>query len=623
MTQVMGKDGKNENIRISPDGANVGNRVHEYGGRSSIVVDKTLFYSEDADQILYAYNIETREKRALSKPGYRYADFSFDRNKNAILAVREDHTTTPPTNTIVAVDVNNGTDHVLVHGSDFYSSPRISPRGDKLAYISWDHPNMPWDSTQLWIFDRESGSSTLVAGKSESIMEPQWSPDNILYFVTDRRNGWWNIHRFKRDKLECVYEVDAEIGGPAWQFGKSSFCFLDENKIICDVTFRDKNVLTLFDIPRQIATAYGTNCTSHEFVCISSDHYGRQFVYFLASSHVRTKCVMRLEIERDHQQKVSDDNTNPAYAHRKYEIHPKMDPVVSTGEVKVPLNYLSVPDSVEFLASNRVFSYGYFYGPKNPDFISTDNELPPVLVLVHGGPTGATTSDLNLLIQYWTTRGFAVFDVNYGGSTGYGRPYRERLYEQWGVVDVDDVCSGLQYLIDMGRVDPDRTCISGGSAGGFTTLSCLTFRNLFKAGASYYGVSDPARLAQDTHKFEARYLDKLIGPYPQAKKLYEDRSPLHNVRKLNCPVIFFQGLEDKVVTPNQTELMFNAVKDKGLPVSMIMFKDEYHGFHNPATIKQCLEAEFYFYCQIFGIDAKEPSVPLKIENEKNIQAVRQ
>jgi dipeptidyl aminopeptidase/acylaminoacyl peptidase len=292
----------------------------------------------------------------------------------------------------------------------------------------------------------------------------------------------------------------------------------------------------------------------------------------------------------------------------------EFETIRASSEVAVEDEYLSLPQTIEFPTENNKTSYGYYYAPKNPDYEPPEGEKPPLIVISHGGPTGSTSTTMNLSTLYWTSRGFGVMDVNYGGSTGYGREYRQRLNGKWGVVDIDDCVNGANYLVERGLADGERLIIRGGSAGGYTTLGALTFRNVFNAGASYYGVSDLEALAVDTHKFESRYLDSMVGPYPGQKDLYIERSPIHHVKDLNTPLIFFQGLEDKVVPPNQAEMMVEALKKKGVPVAYVPFEGEQHGFRQAKNQQRALEAELYFYGKIFGFEPAGDITPVDIMN---------
>ncbi|MFM7887700.1 MAG: S9 family peptidase, partial [Pseudanabaena sp.] len=414
-----------------------------------------------------------------------------------------------------------------------------NPMGDQLAWISWNHPYMPWDGTELWVADlveTEVGvlaiqNLQLVAGgEQESIFQPRWSADGNLYFVSDR-TGWWNLYRTSRDKLaiQPLAPMEAEFGLPQWVFGMSTYDFTNNGKILCSYTQQGKSHLALID-PLNLES--GLKEIDLPFTYISGIQCEGDRAVFHGGSATEPTAIVLLDITSETWQKVR-----------------------IASELQLDPDYISVAQPVEFPTANGKTAHGLFYPPKNKDFQGEPNEKPPLLVKSHGGPTASTSGSLSLGIQYWTSRGFAVLDVNYGGSTGYGREYRDRLKGNWGIVDVDDCANGAKFLADKGLVDGDRLAISGGSAGGYTTLCALTFRDDFKAGASHYGICDLEALATDTHKFESRYLDSLIGKYPEQKDLYIQRSPIHFTDKLSCAIAFFQGLEDKVVPPNQAEMM--------------------------------------------------------------------
>jgi dipeptidyl aminopeptidase/acylaminoacyl peptidase len=425
----------------------------------------------------------------------------------------------------------------------------------------------------------------VAGGEDESIFQPEWSPDGVLYFVSDR-TGWWNLYRWHDGQVEPLVEIEAEFGLPQWVFGMSTYAFESAGRIICVYTQQGTWHLASLDTATGKLDPIETPYTQLEELRAAP---GR--VVFLAGSPTEPVSIVQLDL-----------------ATRQFEV------LRRSSEMAIDPGYLSFPQEIEFPTEQGLTAHAFFYAPQNRDYVAPSGEWPPLLVIIHGGPTGATSSTLNLGIQYWTSRGMAVLDVNYGGSTGYGRAYRQRLNGQWGIVDVDDCVNGARYLVERGKVDGDRLAIRGGSAGGYTTLSVLAFRDLFKAGASYFGISDLEALAKDTHKFESRYLDRLVGPYPERRDLYRERSPIHFTHRLSCPMILFQGLEDKVVPPNQAETMFEAVRAKGLPVAYLPFEGEQHGFRRAENIKRALDAELYFYSRVFGFDLADPVEPVPIEN---------
>ncbi|XHX77145.1 MAG: S9 family peptidase [Stenomitos frigidus ULC029] len=592
--------GRNVLVRRSADGRitdvtpapfNVRTRVHEYGGGSYLVHDGTVYFSNFADQRLYRQDVGAEPVAITPEVAWRYADGVIDTQRQKLIYVREDHTGEgEAVNTIVSVSLDGSTDQqILVSGSDFYSSPRLSPDGTQLTWINWNHPNMPWDSTELWVAtiaaDGMLGEPQKIAGgRDESVVEPKWSPDGVLYFISDR-SGWWNLYRWQAD-IEPLCPMEAEFGSPHWVFGISNYAFESATRLLCTYSKDGISYLARLNTQTKQLEPIATPYTEIGGIRVAA---GR--VLFNAGSATEPGVIAQLDLATQ-----------------------KLEVLRRSSSLAIDPGYLSVPEPIAFPTENGLIAYGFFYPPTNQDYTAPTDERPPLLVKSHGGPTGSTSTVFNLKIQYWTSRGFAVLDVNYGGSTGYGRAYRERLKGQWGVVDVDDCANGAKYLADAGRVDGDRLVIDGGSAGGYTTLAALTFRKVFKAGASFYGVSDLAALAKDTHKFEARYLDGLIGPYPEAEALYRERSPLYATDRLSCPVIFFQGDEDKVVPPNQAEMMVDALRAKKLPVAYVLFAGEQHGFRKAENIKRTLDGEFYFYSRVFGFTMADAVEPVAIDN---------
>ena len=566
---------------VNPASFNVRTRVHEYGGGAFLVVDGTVFFSNFTDQCIYKQAHNSQPKLLAKEAKKCYADFIFYQQRNRLICVCEDHSNSDQEaeNTLVSIDLNSGEVQNLVSGNNFYSSPRLSPDNSQISWLSWNHPNMPWDSTQLWIADINndgsiSNSNCIAGGKEESICQPEWSPDGSLYFSSDR-TGWWNFYRYLTDgTIESVYEMEAEFGYPHWVFGISTYGFDSESRLICTYSQNGRWYLASLDTKTKQLQVIDSPYTS-----ISSLQVKAGQAVFIGGSPTQATSVVKLDLNSG-----------------------KTDILRRASELKLDSGYLSIPEAIAFPTENNLTAYGWFYPPTNKDYNVPQNSLPPLLVKSHGGPTASASATLNLRIQYWTSRGFAYVDVNYGGSTGYGREYRQRLDKQWGIVDVDDCVNAAKYLAEQGKVDGEKLAIAGSSAGGYTTLAALTFRDVFKAGASYYGVSDLEVLAKDTHKFESRYLDRLIGSYPEEKEIYIERSPIHFIERLSCPIIFFQGLEDKVVPPNQAEMMFEALKAKGLPVAYVPFPEEQHGFRSAANIKRALDEELGFYSRIFGFE---------------------
>ncbi len=579
---------------VTPPSFNVRTTVHEYGGGAYVVSGGIVYFSNYADQRLYRQRPGEQPQPLTPESDMRYADGVIDHQRNRMICVREDHTSPwqEAVNTLVGIGLDTGAMRVLVSGSNFYSSPRFSPDGSHLAWLAWNHPNMPWDGTALWVGELNSDGSMsttkrIAGGPDESIFQPEWSPDGVLHFVSDR-TGWWNLYRWRDEQVELLHEMEAEFGVPQWAFGMSTYGFASASRIIC--AYNQRGTWHIADLDTQ-TLAFQTIPTPFTEITRSGLRVSSERVVFGAGSPTMPDSLMLHNLSTGQTETLRQSN-----------------------DVAINEGYLSSPEAIEFPTENDLTAHAFYYPPKNHDYAAPIGEKPPLLVMSHGGPTGATATTLSLSIQHWTSRGIAVLDVNYGGSTGYGTAYRRRLNGQWGVVDVDDCVNGALYLLERGDVDENRLAIKGGSAGGYTTLSALTFQDVFSAGASYYGISDLETMAQDTHKFESRYLDTMIGPYPEQSDLYVERSPIHYTDCLSCPVILFQGLEDKVVPPNQAEMMLDALRNKGLPVAYVPFEGEQHGFRRAENIKRALDAELYFYSRVFGFDLAEPVEPVHIEN---------
>ena len=594
--------GRSVVVRLTPDGRcadvtpapyNARTRVHEYGGGAFAVSKGEVLFANFADQRLYRQKVGEEPEPLTPAGPFRYADGVFDERRGRTIWVREDHTTPErePANALVAVPLAPGAQRVLVSGNDFYASPQLSPDGTRLAWLTWNHPNMPWDGCELWVAAVEPDGSLvhhrLVAGgPRESIFQPRWSPDGILYFVSDR-SGWWNLYRWRDDTPEPLCPMEAEFGRPQWVFGMSTYAFAAPDTLVCTYVDNGRSRLATLAVPSGSLSTVDVPYTEIGATVQAGDG----FAVFTAGSPTAPTALVKIHLATG-----------------------RCDVLRRSAEVDLDPGYLSVAQPVAFPTGGGLSAHGFFYPPRNRDFVGPSDERPPLLVKSHGGPTAATSTALRLDIQYWTSRGIAVLDVNYGGSTGYGRAYRERLSGLWGIVDVDDCVHGARYLVERGEVDGERVAITGGSAGGYTTLRALTFRDTFKAGASYYGVSDLEALARDTHKFESHYLDSLIGPYPAEAAVYRQRSPVNYPHLLARPVIFFQGLEDKVVPPNQAEMMVEALRRKGVTVAYVAFPDEQHGFRRAENVKRALDAELFFYAKVFGFALAEPVEPVEIEN---------
>ena len=540
---------------VTPPPFNVRSRVHEYGGGACAVSGDRVWFS----------NFEDGRIHVRSDGG------------------------APPVNDLVAISVEDGSVRVLASGHDFFAAPAPSPDGRRLAWLAWDQPDMPWDAATLWLseLDREGipQSPVRIAGGSGSAaFQPAWAPDGALWCVVDPE-GWWNLHRWRDGELRCVHRAECEFGKPLWQLGTTTFGFDASGCAVC--TWRRDGAWRLGRLDRNGAmTEIPTPWTSIDSFVVEGSTAA-----FIGGAPDRSAAVVSLDLE-----------SGETRVHR------------TSSTLSIDEGMLSRPETITYPTGGGDVAHGYYYPPRNASCRAPAGELPPLLVMSHGGPTGATSDTLSPATQFWTSRGFAVLDVDYRGSTGYGRAYRERLYGEWGVVDVEDCVSGALHLAGTGRADRERLAIRGGSAGGYTTLAALTFHDAFAAGASYYGISDLEVLAADTHKFEARYLDRLVGAWPAEREVYRARSPLHHASRLGCPIIFFQGLDDRVVPPNQAELMVDALDRQGLPVACLMFEGEGHGFRGADTIRRCLEAELLFYARVFGFEPADDPAPIEIRN---------
>ena len=574
---------------VTPAPLNVRSRVHEYGGGALAADRGTLYFSNFADNRVYAQG-PGGELRALTTDGaLRHADFAVDHARARLIAVREDHSHTgrEARNSLVALPFSGGAGVELAGGCDFYAAPRLSPDGPRLAWLCWNHPRMPWEGTELWTADlaadgKLAGARRIAGGTGEALVQPLWSPRGELFVVSDR-TGWWNLYRVQGDALVAVLPMAAEFGQPLWVFGQAMYGFTGEDEIVAACIAQGRFRLLRIELARGTAQPLETPFTDLDELCA-----GQGFVVALAASPFEAQQVVRIDA-----------------ATGAHEV------LARSVEAALPdAAELSVAEAISCPSAGGRTAHAFFYAPRNPGFEAPAGERPPLIVMGHGGPTSMARDSLRLAIQYWTSRGFAVLDVNYGGSSGYGRAYRDLLRGAWGVVDVEDCVAGARHLAESGRVDGARMAIRGGSAGGYTTLSALAFHRVFKAGASYFGVSDLAGLDADTHKFESRYNDYLVAPPgPERARLYAERSPALHADKLSCPMIFFQGLDDKVVVPAQSEVMVAALKARGIPVAYLAFEGEGHGFRRPEVLARTLEAEAWFYAQVFGFelaDAVEP-----------------
>ncbi len=587
---------------VTPAGINVRTRVHEYGGGAWCLAapDLVLFVGFE-DQRLYRQRLGEEPVAISPEPAapeaLRYADLRPSPDGLTVVCVRERDAEPEPANEIVALAINgSGEPQVLASGRDFYSFPRISPDGEWLAWTCWDHPNMPWDGTELWVAPlADSGEERLVAGgPEESVFQPEWGPEGRLHFASDR-DGWWNLYRAREPGAELsgeegalvqLTEEEADYGHPQWLFGGAVFAFLEGGAIACVRCRRGEERLFLLGPDGWAASDLGLPFTSFGYPALAAR--GSRVAFAAASPERETEVV------------VYDAASGGT------------EVVRAAGEEPLDPAYVSRPRAVEFPTGEGEVAYGFYYPPANPEFEAPAGEAPPLIVESHGGPTSHATPALDAEFLYWTSRGIGVLDVNYRGSSGYGREYRNRLRGAWGVVDTEDCVNGALHLAAEGLADRRRLAIRGGSAGGYATLCALTFHDAFAAGASYYGVADAEALATDTHKFESRYLDRLIGPYPERAELYRERSPINHAERLSSPVILFQGLEDRVVPPNQAETMAAALERNGVPHAYLAFAGEQHGFRRAETNVRCLESELYFYGRIMGFEPAGDPQPVEI-----------
>lgn len=585
---IRWRDGATE--EITPPDAYVRTLVHEYGGGSWWVQHGVAYYVDVSDQRLRRL-VPGEEPTFLtpepaSPRGLRFADFRVDPYDRFLVAVRETHhADREPTNDLVAIPTDGSMElRDLWGGTDFVSSPRISPDGTRLAWLSWDHPNMPWDSTRLHVAlygDGAIGEVALEVGNgAEAWVEPGWAPDGRLLACTDR-DEWWNLVSVEGDgELEPVVTGPFEVPTPSWVFGMQRWAVTPEHTVAAvGLATGDELIIDGRTVSMPDAT-------------ISSLQPAAGGVVYVGAGYGHESQVVKLHLDGSNVRRE----------------------VLSRGrELPVETGYLIEPESITFPTSDgSVVAHGLYYPPTNPAHAGPAHAAPPLLVLAHGGPTGQARRQLQLGILYWTSRGIAVVDVDYRGSTGYGRAYRRSLDDVWGIADVEDCVAAARYLADRGDVDGDRLMIRGGSAGGYTVLSALAFHEVFAAGASRYGVADLEALATDTHKFESRYLDTLVGPWPEAKAVYHERSPINHVDKFSAPMIVLQGDEDAIVPPNQSEMIVAALEQRGIPVSYLLFEGEQHGFRKAENVVAALEAELAFFGAMLEFMPADELPPLDI-----------
>lgn len=598
----LGGDEPSQNaVEFLPREFSVQSRVHEYGGGAFAVKSGMVALSNDVDSALYLFGPTQYARRLSAKSSLcdrRFADPVLDLNRERVLCVVEEHARPglserrEPTNYVAAIGYGSRTGRVetLISGQDFYASLRLSPDGRRLAWLSWRHPNMPWDETELWLAELDGrgllrAPVRIAGGHGESVFQPEWDRHGGLVFVSDR-SGYWNLYRWDREQTTPLCPRSADFGAPQWGFGMSTYCLLPSGDLLC--TYSESGTWHLARLSSGRGKLEPIESPYSEFSELKSTADGA--VLLCASPRHGTR-LMHLADGGD----------------RFVELRRFADDSLESAP-------LSQPEPIEFPTTGDTTAYGLYYAPLNPEFEGLPGERPPLLVQVHGGPTAQASTALNLRTQFWTSRGFAVLDVNYRGSSGYGRAYREALKGKWGIADIEDCIAGATFLVQRGLVDSRRLCIRGGSAGGYTALAALTFHDVFAAGAVYYGISDLAALARETHKFESRYLDSLVGAYPSQRERYTERSPLAHVNRLKRPVAFFHGLEDKVTPPNQAAAIVDNLRLRGVPVAHVEFPGEGHGFRQQETLQRSLEGELSFYAQVFEFDPADRLDRIPIDN---------
>lgn len=553
-------------------------KVHEYGGGSYLVHGDTIFFCQNKNQRIYRIKDGSLPVAVTPDNGMRYADMIYDEKRNVLYAVREEHREKEIFNTLVKINPDTKEVEVIAEGCDFYSNPILSPNGGQFAYMRWNHPNMPWDGCELLLHDvKRDGSlqpgKVVAGGKTESIFQPSFSPDGILYFVSDK-NGYWNLYRYLQEKVELLLPMEAEFGSAQFVFGLTNYTFVPSNgswDIVAAYTQEGIDHLGILSLKKFTFTTFDLPYTSIKYV-VSNE----RSVYFIGASPFEPPQIARLDLKSH-----------------------KVEIIKKSRELDFEEGMISVGEQIAFPTNDGKKAYAFFYPPQNPHIQGPANERPPLLVRCHGGPTYNVTNALNLEIQYWTSRGFGVLDVNYRGSVGYGREYREELNGNWGRVDVNDCCDAALYLAHQGLIDHNRMAIKGGSAGGYLALSAVSFRDVFQGAVSYYGISDLEKMTMEGEKFESHYHESLIGPYPKLKKVFRERSPIHFVDKVHVPVLLIHGADDKIVFPSQSEEFYHALKKRNQKTYYLLFEKEGHGIRSAENIKKVLLAELVFYSDIF------------------------
>ncbi len=582
---------KNSCRDVLPETISVRSRVHEYGGGDFIVADSKVYFSNADDNRVYSFDGALTSLTPLqTEKEHRYADFCLDPKQDYLIAIRETHTQGKVVNELVSIDLQKKTVKVIHSGFDFYSTPKISQQGQRICWLCWNQPDMPWDAAELWLADYHNGgyidaAHRVTGGDSHSIFQPEWSEQGVLHYISDK-NGWSNIYNHSKGVLNALAPIDRDFALPQWLFGMCTYVInSDENLYACH--FEDGlQQLCHINVKKGHIEPISLPFKNFKNQLLGDNKY----LYFCAAGPATDSAIYRYDIATKNYQCLTGAKSFPLLA----------------GDI-------SLGKPISFKSKNQRICHAFYYGPVNSRYQGVEGTYPPLIVMSHGGPTAATHNSLDANIQFWTNRGFAVVDVNYSGSTGYGKKYRERLTSEWGVLDVEDCIAAANYLVEKKLANKDQLLIRGGSAGGYTTLCALTFHNIFAAGMSRYGVADLEALAAESHKFEARYLDKMIGPYPEKKSTYQARSPIHHAEQLSCPILLLQGEDDKVVPPSQAELMVQALEENKIPYGYLLFEGEGHGFRQKETIINAFSAELYFYRKVLNIESKENIEPIKIK----------
>jgi dipeptidyl aminopeptidase/acylaminoacyl peptidase len=576
--------------QLTPEGFNVRTRVHEYGGAAYLVAPEGVWFSHFRDQKLYLQAGDAAPE-PMTPDGYRYADAA-PAPSGGLIVVREDHTDPAAVkNAVVRLSgVAGDAGRVLYGDADFVAYPRVSPDGKRLAWIAWDFPAMPWDATRLLMADLGAEGlaniRTVAGGADASVLEPQWADDGALTWISDE-SGFWNLYDDRGGGARPLLPRRSEFAGPLWGLGQANYALMGDGKVAALARQTGGDALLVIDTASGEARQVGL-----PFLDISSiQRLDARRVAALVGSAAEMAAVAVVDLQTG--------------AHEM---------VRRPSPTNLPAALISHAEPISFPSAHGRVAHALFYAPRNGEFDAPEGERPPLIVQAHGGPTGAASGSLSLSIQYWTSRGFAVVDVDYGGSSGYGRAYRQLLDGQWGIVDVEDVIAAARFLAEAGRVDAGRIAIHGGSAGGFTVLAALSQSDVFAAGGDFFGVADLEALARDTHKFESRYLDGLIGPWPEAKAIYDARSPINHLDGFTAPLLILQGAEDPIVPPNQAHMIRDALSARGTPVAYIEFAGEGHGFRRAENIVRAKEAELYFYGKVFGFEPSDEIEPVEIEN---------